>query len=258
MQIFLKNESDKTISVTISGSNYTLFPNEQKSAYSGTPCAELSVSPDSNSIKDYVTSKIGLNYYHRFSVVSKYSVTLTDGVTIRFYAETAHGNNFESYLRIYPFCKECDFSMPFYTVKNAESLKMQIAQNDKNEVVLLQGAGLAGKLFKAKNTFDDIITALILGAVALVVFILVWIFKDFKTAATIYAGIAVFGFLLWKLVLERALKKAKQKAKHKAEEKVEKIFLPCDNMPEGIFKTKDSYFDNDYISAVFKHSKKRI
>ena len=257
MQIFLKNESDKAITVTLDGSNYTLLPNKQKSAYINTIHAELSVAADSNDIKDYVASKIGLNYFHRFSVISKYSTILTDGATVRFYAEAAHGNNFESYLRIYPFCKECKFSSPFYTVKNAEELKIQIAQNDKNEVVILQGAGLAGKLFKAKNTFDDIITALILGAIALVVFILVWIFKDFKTAA-IYGGIAVFGFLLWKLILERALKKAKQKAKHKAEEKLEKMFLPCDNMPEGIFKTKDSYFDNDYISAVFKHSKKRI
>ena len=52
--------------------------------------------------------------------------------------------------------------------------------------------------------------------------------------------------------------KAKAKAKIKAEKKVEKLFLPCNDMPDGIFKSKDSYFDNDYITAVFKHSTKRV
>ena len=74
----------------------------------------------------------------------------------------------------------------------------------------------------------------------------------------IYGGGAVFAFLMWKLILERLFKKVKAKAKNKAEKKVEKIFLPCNNMPEGIFKSKDSYFSNDYITAVFNNSTKRI
>jgi len=86
----------------------------------------------------------------------------------------------------------------------------------------------------------------------------IWIFKDFRTASIVYGSVAIFGFILWKLFLEKTLKKAKTKVKNKAEKEVEKIFLPCDNMPEGIFKSKASYFSHDYITAVFEHSNKRM
>lgn len=258
MQIFLKNESNKSIIVNIGQRVYNLIPQEGKYAETQEETVSLKVTADELYRSETVKGRLGLSYFHRFIVSSDYTVTLKDNCTIRFYSETAHGNNLESYTRIYPFCSDCVFSAPFYTVNNEREAREHIAKSDKNEVILLQGAGIAGKLFKAKNAFDDIVTALILGAVALVVFILVWIFKDFRTAATIYGAVAIFGFLMWKLILERVLKKAKHKAKRKAEEKVEKMFLPCDNMPEGIFKGKDSYFDHDYINAVFVHSKKRM
>lgn len=258
MQIFLKNESNKSIIVNIGQRVYNLIPQEGKYAETQEETVSLKVTADERYRTETVKGRLGLSYFHRFIVKADYTVTLKNNSTIRFYAESAHGNNLESYTRIYPFCSDCVFSAPFYTVNNEREAREHIAKSDKNEVILLQGAGIAGKLFKAKNTFDDIVTALILGVIALVVFVLLWIFKDFKTAAMIYGGIAVFGFLLWKLILERVLKKAKAKAKSKAEKKVEKMFLPCDNMPEGIFKSKDSYFDNDYITAVFKHSTKKV
>lgn len=258
MQIFLKNESNKSIIVNIGQRVYNLIPQEGKYAETQEETVSLKVTADELYRSETVKGRLGLSYFHRFIVKADYTVTLKDNCTIRFYSETAHGNNLESYTRVYPFCSDCIFSAPFYTVNNEREARENIAKSDKNEVILLQGAGVAGKLFKAKNTFDDIITALILGAVALVIFVLIWIFKDFKAAITAYGAVAFFGFLMWKLILERVLKKTKQKAKRKTEEKVEKIFLPCDNMPEGIFKGKDSYFDHDYINAVFVHSKKRI
>lgn len=33
--------------------------------------------------------------------------------------------------------------------------------------------------------------------------------------------------------------------------------LPCPDMPDGLFKSDESYFESDYISAVFKYSTKR-
>ena len=258
MQIFLKNESNKRIIINIGKCTYTLVPREGKYAEVEADTVKLSVTADERYRTETVKSKLGLSYFHRFIVKADYTATLKANCTIRFYTETAHGNNLESYTRIYPFSSECFFSAPFYTVNNEQDAREGIAKSDKNEVIILQGAGLAGKLFKAKNTFDDIVTALILGGIALIVFAVLWIFKDFKTAAIIYGGAALFGLLLWKLILERLLIKVKAKAKSKAEKKVEKMFLPCNDMPEGIFKSKDSYFSNDYITAVFKHSTKRI
>lgn len=258
MQIFLKNESNKSIIINIDQHIYTLIPQEGKYAETEECTVKLSVTADERYRTQAIKGRLGLSYFHRFIVTADYTVTPKNNSTVRFYAETAHGNNLESYTRIYPFCSDCVFSAPFYTVNNEQTVRENIAKSDKNEVIILQGAGLAGKLFKAKNTFDDIITALILGAIALVVFVLLWVFKDFKTAAMIYGGGAVFTFLMWKLILERLFKKIKAKAKNKAEKKVEKIFLPCNNMPEGIFKSKDSYFSNDYITAVFNNSTKRI
>ena len=258
VQIFLKNESDKRIIIELDKISYTVAPNAGVYVRLEKESAELSVCADAEYRSDPVTGKLGLSYFHRFVVNSTYTATPKGDCTIRFYAETAHGNNFESYTRIYPFSDLCEFSAPFYTVKGERKIKEKIARSDKNETVILQGAGIAGKLFKAKNTFDDIVAGLIVGLIALVAFVLIWIFKDFRTAASIYGMIAVIGFLLWKLILERALKKAKAKAKKKAENKIEKMFLPCEDMPEGIFKGKGSYFDHEYINAVFRHSSKRI
>lgn len=258
MQVTLKNESDKRIEIEFGDSKFCIFPSETKTINLETETTTLTVSADMKSRREPVTGKLGLSYFHHFVVRSTYTITPEDNCLIRFYSETAHGNNFETYTRIYPFSQNCRISPPFYAVKNEQEMKEQIAKSDKNEVVFLQGATIAGKVFKAKNTLDDIIAGLIIGAIALVIFILIWIFKDFKVAASAYASIAIFGFLLWKIFLEKAIEKAKKKAQNKAGEKLGKMFLHCENMPEGIFKSKDSYFDHEYINAVFVHSTKRV
>lgn len=258
MQAFFKNETDKTVILHINQQEFTLIPDSGRYIeFDEEPC-KLSVTTDLKYRCEPVTGKLGLSYFHRFVVTSRFTVTPKDNCTIRFYSEVAQGNNFESYTRVYPFSTDCRISTPFYSVNDEEEIKARIAKSDKNEAVILQGAGVAGKLIKAKNTFDDIVTAAILGVIALIVFILIWIFKDFRTAAMIFAGVAVSGLLLWKLFLEKAVNKAKAKAKKKAERTMEKMFLPCENMPEGIFKNKGSYFSNDYIAAVFEHSSKKI
>lgn len=258
MQIFLKNESNKNIIINIGQYTYSLIPQEGKYTEIPEGTINLSVSANEKYSCEPITSALGLSYFHRFVVTSYYTVTVKDNYTIRFYSETAHGNNFESYTRIYPFCSDCVFSAPVYTVNEENKIKEKISRSDKNETVILQGAGIAGKIFKAKNTFDDIILALILGAISLVIFVMIWIFKDFRTASMIYGGVAVFVFLLWKIVFEKLLKKAKAKAKTKAKKKVEKMFFPCKDMPDGIFKGKESYFSHEYINAVFEHSSKRM
>lgn len=258
MKIFLKNESEMSIIIQLDNTHLTLIPDSGKYVEAENTKTVLTVYADEKYRTEPVTGKLGLSYFHRFIVKSAYDVTFTDNCTVRFYKETAHGNNLESYTRIYPYSTGCTFSEPRYSVRDEAQIKEKIARSDKNEAVILQGAGFAGKLFKAKNTFDDIVTGAILGTVALIIFILIWIFKDFRTAAIAYASVAVFGFLMWKIFIEKALKKAKAKAKAKAEKSVEKMFLPCDNMPDGIFRGKESYFEHDYIEAVFKHSKKRM
>ncbi len=258
MQIFFKNETDKTVILHIAGNKHTLMPYAGRYIKLCENTTEFSVCTDLKYRCEPITGKLGLSYFHRFIVTSRYTVTATDNCTVRFYSETAHGNNFESYTRVYPFSIDCEISSPFYSVNDEEKIKAIITRSDKNEAVILQSAGVAGKLIKAKNTFDDIITVSILAVVALIAFILIWIFKNFRTAALIYISVAAFGFLTWKLFFEKALRGAKSKAKQKAEKKIEKMFLTCENLPEGIFKDKSSYFSNDYISAVFEHSKKRI
>lgn len=258
MQIFLKNESDKNIAVKLNGESYSLIPFSAKAVEIADGCAELTVYADEKYRSDPVTSTLGLRYLHRFIAISTYKVNVSDDCTIRFYKETAHGNNLESYTRIYPFSAECSFSVPRYTVKDEMEIKAKIARSDKNEAVILQGAGIAGKLFKAKNKFDDMVAAIILGAIALVVFIALCIFTGFITAVTSYAYLAVGGLVIWKVFLERLIKKLKAKAKSKAEKKKDELLKNCENMPEDLFKGKESYFEHDYIKAVFELSKKRI
>ncbi|MBQ8504425.1 MAG: hypothetical protein IJ491_09160 [Clostridia bacterium] len=257
MQIFLKNESDKIININLCGQNFTLIPLEGKYAQLPEGEATMLLSTDEEYSSEPITKKAGLSYFHRFVTESGYKFTVGESVTIQFYSETAHGNNFESYQRVYPFCVNLKFSEPVYTVKGADKIKENIIKTEKREAVLLQGAGVAGKLIKAKNTFDDIIAGLICGLIAIVIFVLIWIFKDFKTAATVYLIVAGAALLLWKLFIERAVKKLKNKAKAKAEQKFEKAFLPCADMPGDLFKGKNSYFDTEYISAVFRNSTKR-
>lgn len=258
MQIFLKNESDKIITVKIENEEYRLLTGEGKYAFFNGVGGKMTVSSDEVYRSEAVTGKMGMNYFHFFVTETEYDFTAVDGATVRFYRETARGNNFESYVRVYPFSTECSFSLPFYTVKGENEIREKLNKSDKKEAAVLLGAGAAVKLLKAKNTFDDIVTALILGIIAVTVFVLIWIFKDFITAFKIYGAVAAVGFLLWQLVLKKVIEKGKKKAKNKAEEKFAKTFLPCENMPEGIFKGKHSYFESEYITAVFTYSTKRI
>lgn len=257
MHIFLKNESNKTIIVRLDETEYTLIPSLGRCIETEKEILNLTVCADEKYRCDPITGKLGFSYFHRFVVASSYTVAIRNNSEICFYSETAYGNNFESYSRIFPFSPDCEISAPYYTVKNENEIKEKIFRSDKTETALLQGALVVGKLLKAKNTYDDIVVGGIIGVIALIIFVLIWIFVDFKTASYIYCSIAVIGFLVWKIFIERAIKKIKHKAKKKTEEKFEKLFLPCENMPEGAFKGKDSYFDHDYINAVFVHSNKK-
>ena len=212
MRILLENKSNKTVIFNIDGIEHTLFSDAGTYIETKKENFNLSVYPDEKYRRDPITGSLGLSYFHRFIVKADYNVTVNNNCTIRFYTETAHGNNFESYTRIYPFSNECVFSSAFYSVNSKNYIKDKIEKSDKNEAIILQGAGVVGKLIKVKNTFDDVVTAAVLSAVALIAFILIWIFKDFRTAAIIYLSIAVLGFLMWKLFFTKSCKKSKNQS----------------------------------------------
>lgn len=126
MQILLKNESDICIWVKLNDREYRLIPHEGKYAELENEKSELIVCPDEQYRCEPITGKMGLNYFHRFVVQAKYEFTPDSCNTIRFYSETAQGNNFESYKRVYPFCDGCKFSVPVYCVKDEGTIKERI------------------------------------------------------------------------------------------------------------------------------------
>ena len=98
MKIFLKNESEKSIIIQLDNTQLTLIPDSGKYVEAENTKTVLTVYADEKYRTKPVTGKLGLSYFHRFTVQSAYDVTLTDNCTVRFYKETAHGNNLESYI----------------------------------------------------------------------------------------------------------------------------------------------------------------
>lgn len=102
-----------------------------------------------------------------------------------------------------------------------------------------------------------------------IVFAFIWVCFSLEAAVITLAVLVFIGYIIYKIIdkiLKRVDKTADElfnsklfnKAVDKANDKFEEKYVYCKDMPEDLFKDRNSFFDPNYISAVFKYSNKNI
>lgn len=269
MQIILENKSSKALLINLNGQSVTLNPFGKDFFTVDSNRVSLNLTTEDNYTSEKNAEKLGYYCFHRFITVAQYDFTAENDFTLELYVETKKGDHFEAYQRVSPHCKNFVLPEPIYTLKNEAEVKEKFALNEKLERKAERRASLFEKIDRADDIISSIIiTLFIIGSVALIVGF-VWVNISLKAAVITLAVLVFIGWLICKIIskfINRVGKTADKffesklfnKAVDKANEKFEENYVYCKDMPEGLFKDRSSFFDPNYISAVFRYSNKNI
>lgn len=260
MKLYLENKSNKTAYITLCGESIVLPPKEK--GFFDVKTQRVSLSAVSGDEYDYktVSEKRGFTVYNKFIAVTSYEFDVTNDCEIRLYCENVSGPNLESYQRFYAETSEFSLPQPIYCVKNESAVRAKMGEDDSKAEKVLKKAEKYGKAFAVADKFDDIllwIFAVILGVVFFCVGSMIVPVIGGIVAVLLYVG----AILLLNTVIKKigkSMEKITEKVLDKTFSVLDKstVANPCKEMPD-MWKDDDSYFDNEYISAVFKHSLRR-
>jgi len=269
MRIFLENKSDKTLLINLNGQQLSLHPFGSDFAVFEGNRVSMNLTTQDNYSSEKYGEKAGYYWGHRFVTESQYDFTLQDEIAVELYVETKKGDHYEAYQRVVPYSKELSFPEPIYTLKNEDEIKEKFALNKKLEKKAERRADFIVKADNVGTVISNIVLAVLTVAITAIVFVGIWQNFSLKAAIITYSVIALIcfiGYRILKKLFNRIGRTADKffssklfdKAMDKANEKFEEKFVYCKDMPEDLYKNQDSYFDNAYISAVFKYSNKTI
>lgn len=269
MHIILENKSNKTLLINLNGQNLKLNPFGKDFFTVDSNRISLNLTTDDKYSSDKYAQKAGYYCFHRFITVSQYDFPAENDFTLELYVETKKGDHFESYQRVSPYCKDFTLPEPIYTLKDADEVKEKFILNEKLENKAEQRADLFTKIEKIDDVVSLTLFYLIIFGFVAGIFAFIWIVFSIKAAITTFAVLILIGYAIYKIIskiLKRIGKTADKvfgsklfnKAVDKADEKFEEKYVYCKGMPEGLFKDRNSFFDPNYISAVFKYSNKNI
>ncbi len=269
MHIFLENKSNKTLLISLNGQSITLNPFGKDFFTLNGNRVSLNLTTNDKYSSDKHAEKAGYYCFHRFITVSQYDFTAESDFTLELYVETKKGDRLEAYQRVSPYCKDFVLLEPIYTLKDADEVREKFTLNEKLEAKAERRASI----FEKVDRLDDIVSSAIIflftiGLFALI-FAFVWVKFSLKSALITLAVLVFIGYTICKIIdkiIKRIGKTADKlfnsklfnKAIDKADEKFEEKFVHCKDMPEELFKDRSSFFDPNYISAVFKYSNKNI
>lgn len=269
MHIILENKSNKTLLINLNGQNLKLNPFGKDFFTVDSNRISLNLTTDDSYTSDKNAEKVGYYCFHRFITVAQYDFTADSDFTLELYVETKKGDHFESYQRVSPYCKDFTLPEPIYTLKDESQVKENFKANEKLEKKAEKRAGVLGTVITIDSVVSNILLAIILTALAMLVFLAIRQNFSLKAAIITYVILAIIGYSSYKILkkfLDGVGKTADKvfgsklfnKAVDKADEKFEEKYVYCKDMPEELFKDRNSFFDPNYISAVFKYSNKNI
>lgn len=269
MHIILENKSNKTLLINLNGQNLKLNPFGKDFFTVDSNRISLNLTTDDKYSSDKYAQKAGYYCFHRFITVSQYDFTAENDLTLELYVETKKGDHFESYQRVSPCCKEFTLPNPIYTLKNADEVKEKFILNEKLEQKAEKRAGVLGSIISMDTIVSDVITVVGSLALAELVFLGIRQYFSLKAAIITYVILAIIGYSAYKILkkfLDGVGKTADKffgsklfnTAVDKADEKLAEKYVYCKDMPEELFKDRSSFFDPNYISAVFRYSNKNI
>ena len=265
MHLFLKNKSNKTLLINLNGQSIILNPFGKDIFNINGNRVSLSLTTEDNYSSEKYAKKLGYYCFHRFVTVSQYDFTLENDLAVELYVETKKGDHFEAYQRVAPYCEDFAFPEPIYTLKDENEVKGKFHLNQKLE----RKAERLNGYFAFREILDNIILISLALGISALIFLAVWSNFSLKAAIITLAVIFFIFWLIFKIIekfINRVGKTADKffgsklfnKAMDKANEKIEEKFVYCKDMPEELYKDENSFFDPNYIGAVFKYSNKNI
>ena len=273
MRIFLENKSNKTLLINLNGQQISLHPfGSDFAVFEGSRVAMNLTTEDNYSSEKY-GEKAGYYWCHRFVTESQYDFTLEDEIAVEFYVETKKGDHLEAYQRVIPYSKDFTFPKPIYTLKNEGEIREKFLLNSKMEKKAERRVNFFVKMDNLETNLSWIFTVILSVALTVIVFLGIWSNFSLKAAVITYAVIGIIGCIIYRILRKifkgigktadkffssKFFNKAVDKAVDKASEKYEEKFVYCKGMPEDLYKDENSFFDHNYISAVFEYSTKRI
>ncbi|MBQ8504426.1 MAG: hypothetical protein IJ491_09165 [Clostridia bacterium] len=269
MQIFFENKSDKTLSINLNGQHFLLHPfGSDFFSFHGNRVS-LNLSSEDNYSSEKYGEKAGYYWCHRFITESQYDFSLENEIAVELYVETKKGDHLEAYQRVLPFSRTFNFPKPIYTLKNESEIREKFALNKKLEKKAERRADFIVKADNISTNISWIVGGVLSVALTIFIFLGIWSNFSLKAAITAYAVLGFVAYVLYKIIkklingigktADKVLEsKAFNKAVDKAGEKFEENFVYCKGMPENLYKDENSFFDHNYISAVFEYSTKRI
>lgn len=268
MQIFLENKADKTVRINLNGQSAVLKKAESDFRKLSSNRVSLNLCADEDYSTDPLSEKTGFSFFHHFVTVSQYDFTLTQDTAIELHQQTVHGDHEETYLRIIPSSDSFTFPEPIYTVKNEAEVRQKMADAKKKEKKAERNFTILDKLSDLQMNLGYALAVIALVGIAILGFVALWQNFSPKTAVTLYAILGFIVFVIKKL-FDKIAKKVqkgtdklfekmdKSKKLNDAFQKLDDRLTPCGGKADEFYKDDNSYFNPEYISAVFTHSQRR-
>ncbi len=261
MNIYFKNQSDKKIILKLNGIVYFLSEGADEIYPTDTGKINLTLTTEDEYSFESLSQKRGMTMYHRFITVAHYEFILDKDSEISLKVETVRGNNLESYQRVVPSLKGGFLPEAEYTIKDEDSIRKKLKDDECKFDEFDKKTEKAAKVLSVGMWLDDafaVVGGIFLAIILIGIIIGALIAFPIPTAI-ILSVLIIVGALCWKIIKKvfNFIFKGFDRLLNRHGEKIGESIAPCTDMPEGIFEDGSSYFDNEYISAVFKYSKRR-
>ena len=232
MKISFINKSDKPVYITMGENSITIDKSQTKVLEADNSVSTFTLQVDEGSYVTYILAKFGVVLRRHFKLKSGYSVSGDGDITVTLKTEKKKGRFMDEYERVVPSSAQGTLSLVSYSVPDEARLKKELESANKR----------ADNTIKIFDVFDILGNAFTAILFLLIPFGVIWIFADVHLAAKVcgMAFIPIFGLIIY---LNRVFDKLKRRLWKTAKSK---------RLQNEIFKDYNSYFDNEYISSVFK------
>lgn len=265
MKISFENKSDKVVLINLNSQQEKLSPLSSDIFTLEGSRVSMNLTTEDNYSSEKFSTKMGYCLGHRFVTKSLYDFTSPDELHIELSVERKKGDHFDSYQRVIPYCKDFSLPEPIYTLKNEDEVNSILDSNKSFEDKAEKTGELYLKLDKADTVISNIVFWVLSLGISAVIFVAFWQIFSLKAAIITVALLALISQLIYRIIKKlidgvgkTADKVLSSKVFDKAMDKVNDKFVYCKNMPEDLYKDESSYFDSNYISAVFRYSTKAI
>lgn len=229
MTVILINKTDKRVIVELNNNKFELNNNEKINISLETNNIQLNCFSDEISTFKYLPLSKSVIVEYDFVLAALYELTLYNNCEITLVQKQIKGDNLELYKFVdLQLNNGCVNNKAFY-VQDEASAKEQLAVAREKEI----------KLEKRLKIIDALQTICYIGVPALIIFLGIWYFVDFKNAISVIIILGIVGIVIG-LLLKKVISKFNNK--------IDKANSRFDNVNQYV--DTNSFFDRAYILSV--------